>query len=230
MQVNLSVVNRSEILSYGKLRIRWIDKNNLSYVSYSKKEYTFIDRKDVPQLNDNYMPFAWSKIWSGGSTSDLSTLSSPFRYYPNPLTPLLSSDGKNILSSPNGVYVLFLQPDGNLVIYRDGTNIVMWATNVYLKNPTASDKFKLFYQNDGNLVIYKQDSYGHYSTVFWAADRTFVPGNDLNFANVKYGFWALQNDGNFVLYYPSTKFYGAYNAIAATNSSDKPSKNFGKIL
>ncbi|MCS4225198.1 hypothetical protein [Sphingobacterium sp. BIGb0165] len=228
---NLSLGNRSEILSYGKISIRWIDKNNVSYVKYSTREYTFIDRLDVPQLLDKYMPYAWGKLSSGkGIVDHLNDVPSSFRHYSNSSEPLLSSVGKNSISSSSDSYGLVLQSDGNLVIYKNGTNTVMWASNVYVKNPSANDRFKLFFQNDGNLVIYKQDSAGQYSIVFWATNNTFVPNNDGNLSNVKYGFWVMQNDGNFVLYYPSTKFYGAYNIIAATNSNNSPSKNFGKIL
>lgn len=231
MEGNLPLSNRSEILSYGKISIRWIDKNNVSYIKYSSREYTFIDRLNVPQIFDKYMPYAWGKLSSGkGIIDNLDGVPSAFRFYPNSSEPLLSSVGKNSITSPNGNYVLVLQTDGNLVIYRNGTNTVMWASNVYVKKPSASDKFKLYYQNDGNLVVYKQDSSGYYTIVFWAANNTFVPSNDANLSSVKYGFWVMQDDGNFVLYYPSTKFYGAFNIIAATNSDNSPSKNFGKIL
>jgi hypothetical protein len=81
-----------------------------------------------------------------------------------------------ILQSPNGVYQLFLQSDGNLVVNANGSPI--WATATH----TA---WKLSMQSDGNLILY--DVLGH---PVWTSNTEGNPHSKL----------VLQDDGNLVIY------------------------------
>jgi hypothetical protein len=82
------------------------------------------------------------------------------------------------LLSNNGVFVLTMQTDGNLVMYK-GTQAV-WSSNT-AGNANAYATM----QNDGNFVVY--NSYG---SALW---YTNTWGNSGAYA-------VMQNDGNFVVY------------------------------
>lgn len=87
-----------------------------------------------------------------------------------------------ILSSPNGMYELGMQSDGNLVIYRVTSSVSpIWASN--------TDRFPgafLRNQGDGSLVIYAVNPV----RPVWASN-TMGRGT----ANL-----FMQNDGNLALY------------------------------
>ncbi|MEV0902629.1 LamG-like jellyroll fold domain-containing protein [Actinoplanes sp. NPDC049802] len=73
---------------------------------------------------------------------------------------------REALRSSDGTYHLWMQEDGNLVLYQNATAI--WATNT-TGNPGAS----LVMQGDGNLVLYRSDRTPLWSTGTWntTADR-----------------------------------------------------------
>jgi hypothetical protein len=109
---------------------------------------------------------------------------------PNQLTP------GQFLASTNGRYILRLQTDGNLVLYRGTT--ALWSTNTSGKPVTEA-----VMQPDGNLVLY--DAQGH---PLWYSGTNGHPG----------AYLAVQDDGNVVLYVGS----GVVKPIAiwATNTVD----------
>lgn len=82
------------------------------------------------------------------------------------------------ISSGNGQFDLWMQGDGNLVLYSQRD--VLWSTNTY-NNPGAT----LWMQGDGNLVLY---STSH--RVLWNSGTWGKPGGSL----------VLQSDGNLVIY------------------------------
>ena len=79
------------------------------------------------------------------------------------------------MSSPNDMYVLILQNDGNLVLYGNGAE--MWNSGTH-----GSGTNRLVMQNDGNLVLYNSNG-----TAVW---NTHTYGRGPSHAD-------LDNDGNF---------------------------------
>lgn len=128
------------------------------------------------------------------------TLGTQVTTYPSPtptknvsvIAPNTKFESSNMwCSSPNSEFVLILQTDGNLVLYRvigapsklapeaKFMGRSLWATNTMSKE----DYFVI--QNDGNLVIYDKRN-----KAIWNSGTAGV---------VPIGLY-LQNDGNLVLY------------------------------
>jgi hypothetical protein len=82
------------------------------------------------------------------------------------------------LSSCDGRFKLFMQYDGNLVLYQGGAAI--WATNSW-----GSTGYGAVMQTDGNFVLYDVNQRALFASNTWGQS-----GNTL----------ALQNDGNLVVY------------------------------
>jgi len=103
------------------------------------------------------------------------------------------------LSSPNGMYELRVQGDGNLVIYRVTSSVVpIWAT--------GTNRFRdvwLGNQGDGNLVLYAPGP-----RPVWASGTNGRPASNL----------FMQNDGNLVLRAPGNVPIWA----TGTNSPARP--------
>lgn len=131
------------------------------------------------------------------------------------------------LFSPNGNTELKLQPDGNLVLYvhnADGTKTGIWASNTVGKASAT-----LYFQPDGNLVIKDANGNG-----LWASN---INSDDVAFKTQTSNqpFYHLQNDGNFVLYWP--EHYATYRgenacyviAAAADATTSTPSPHFGSL-
>ncbi len=94
-------------------------------------------------------------------------------------------DGNKLVNKP---YVLYMQPDGNLVEYDRGYPI--WSTG------TAGEPGNhLYMQTDGNLVLYN-----HFGQPVWQTD-TWGYGN----ADV-----TLQTDGNIVVYWWNAPLWAAW--------------------
>lgn len=83
------------------------------------------------------------------------------------------------LLSKDGRFKLIMQGDGNLVLYKNGSQAI-WASNTWNKPVTRCDM-----QTDGNLVLYNNSW-----TPYWASNTWQYPG----------GYLILQNDGNLVIY------------------------------
>lgn len=95
------------------------------------------------------------------------------------------------LASPNGVYFLRLQNDGNLVVYeRQGSQeFPLWASNT---SNRAVDQ--LVMQNDGNLVLYSPGQ-----SALWSSGT----------AGRRESFVVIQNDGNLVIYFPGDPIWSS---------------------
>jgi hypothetical protein len=101
----------------------------------------------------------------------------------NPGETLFHNDRRE---SPNGRFIVVMQPDGNLVLYRHDhepgdRHIPLWATDT-----AGTDVNRAVMQLDGNLVLYHVNN-----TPAWDSG-TFGTGI----------FLAVQDDGNVVLYQP----------------------------
>ncbi|HYC88577.1 MAG TPA: hypothetical protein VEO54_05150 [Thermoanaerobaculia bacterium] len=81
------------------------------------------------------------------------------------------------LVSQNGLYLLILQHDGNLVLYKNG--FARWATH-------TGTGTRAVMQSDGNFVLYGA------SGSVWATNSSGHPG----------AYLLVQNDGNVVVYAP----------------------------
>jgi hypothetical protein len=106
--------------------------------------------------------------------------------------------------SPNGRYVLTLEEDGNLVIYRKPSNEAVWSSQT-----RGIGVVKALMQFDGNFVLYTVDNEAR-----WHTGTDMKPINHL----------LLQNDGNLVIYnmgYPTSmwesKDHGGYLIPLSTN-------------
>ena len=91
---------------------------------------------------------------------------------------LLLQPGQSI-TSPNGLFQLVMQTDGNLVVYLVAQGDPLWSTGTS-GNPGAVAAM----QNDGNLVVYTESG-----SALWASG-TSAPNATLT----------LQGDGNLVIY------------------------------
>lgn len=95
------------------------------------------------------------------------------------------------LQTPDRKYSLFMQADGNLVLYNLVSGKALWASNTNGKSVMF-----LALQADGNLVLY-----GSTGQPLWSSNTNGTGGSNL----------FLQEDGNLVLYSPS-------RAVWATNT------------
>ena len=113
----------------------------------------------------------------------------------NSLNPNQSLYVNQYLISANAKYQLYMQADGNLVLYRLYNRKALWASNT-----AGCNVLRVVMQTDGNLVIYQPDG-----RAIWASGTAGNPGS----------FLVLQDDGNLVIYKPkpiwatNTVQYGA---------------------
>lgn len=108
----------------------------------------------------------------------LSAVTNQYPTYPDRLLSTQAlTEGKRLLS-PNGLYNLIQQDDGNLVVYGPGG--ARWSSNTH--NALAA---RSTMQNDGNFVLY-----GPVGQVLWQSHTSGSPGAGL----------VLQDDGNLVIY------------------------------
>jgi hypothetical protein len=84
------------------------------------------------------------------------------------------------IRSPDGRYVLVMQGDGNLVLYKIPESRAIWASNTY-----DSGGVKAVLQYDGDFVVYSVTNNPR-----WNSGTSGRPSNYLR----------LQDDGNLVLY------------------------------
>ena len=99
----------------------------------------------------------------------------------------------HFITSADGVYVLAMQNDGNLVLYSERS--ALWASGTD-GNPGAF----LTLQNDGNLVVYKSDR----ATPLWATGSNATDTSR----------FIVQDDGNLVVYKNSGASHWASNTTA----------------
>jgi|GEM_PF-2169542 len=95
------------------------------------------------------------------------------------------------ISSLNGMYVLVMQKDGNLVLYDSKCGIspkcALWSSGTYGEH----GRYFMAIQPDGNLVIYKGTPPAVTERAIWSSKTYGKPDNY---------FLAVQNDGNVVIY------------------------------
>jgi hypothetical protein len=86
----------------------------------------------------------------------------------------------NGLASADGRFLLWMQPDGNLVLYiiNSGTYTGLWATNTVGTGANVA-----YFQSDGNLVLYNS------AGSVWSSNSYNNPCATLS----------VQNDGNVVI-------------------------------
>lgn len=90
--------------------------------------------------------------------------------------------GESLISN-NGKFVLYLQDDGNLVLYRKGENSLQWMWDS--RSSAGRAVSRCLMQPDGNLVIYG------YPDAIWNSQTYGHPG----------AYLVLQDDGNLVIYH-----------------------------
>src|SRR5215208_6929621 len=90
------------------------------------------------------------------------------------------------LISPNGIYTLWMQSDGNLVLYHDAISVnnAYWATNTQWL-PVDQGPTDVEMQADANLVMYDVNRIPRWSSGTWG-----------NFSDP---YVVLQDDGNLVI-------------------------------
>ncbi|MRX47389.1 hypothetical protein [Pedobacter puniceum] len=130
------------------------------------------------------------------------------------------------LYSPNGVYRLVMQGDGNLVLYNSA-NSAIWRSG----SVSGAGNYSFRCQSDGNLVIYKNPiSVYSPGTPIWNASTNptgLFPGQP------QQALLILQDDGNLVFYYPDNtnlSNLGTSYIIASTGTAGgKRSSHNGKF-
>jgi hypothetical protein len=92
----------------------------------------------------------------------------------------------DVLRSPNGQYGLFMQADGNLVLYSGVPSVstAVWATNTW-SVPSTFRPNRADMQADGNFVLYNNTNFPA-----WASGTDGNPGARL----------VMQDDRNLVIY------------------------------
>ena len=115
--------------------------------------------------------------------------------YPNDTDPVLTVSSS--IYSPNSLYRITLQTDGNVVLYKrisPTTEQPLWWTGTQSSSPKPQS---LFFQTDAHLVLYRTTNLS--TNYLWYSNRYNNAGlNTINGTNAVY---ALQDDGNFVLYW-----------------------------
>lgn len=102
------------------------------------------------------------------------------------LAPGQSLQSNQSITSPNGRYMLIMQNDGNLVVYKTPASV---ANAIWASNTAGSGGKQVIMQMDGNLVVYKGNGTSPADAV-WASN-TVGPNNSL---------LLMQDDGNLVIY------------------------------
>lgn len=134
-------------------------------------------------------------------------------WYPSDDTPMLTS-GQDAYSS-TGDYVLTLQTDGNLVIYRTSNWEALWSS----KSNGKGGRY-LYFQGDGNLVLYKN---ANFTGVVWSSGKQ-VSGDPITIKN--YTRFLFQSDGNLVMQFDG----GTYiDIIGETQTYNRTSSHFGTL-
>lgn len=130
-------------------------------------------------------------------------------YFPDNINADGNLQSGGILQSPAGSYLLKMQGDGNLVLYRaDGQWV--WHTNT-----AGQSVSRLAVQSDGNLVLYASTN-----AVRWNSGTSGHTG----------GFLRVQDDGNVVFYTPaSTPIWDSQSATNITKAGGAPSDVSGQL-
>jgi hypothetical protein len=146
------------------------------------------------------------------------------RFFPNNNTPVLTA-GQSLFSTEGNTQMI-LQTDGNLVIYKRGSNGVQTA--VWASNTTGRQVGALYYQTDGNLVLYSGTATNQ-GPAIWSSNIAYIHGE-----TAFYPYYSLQDDGNLVLNWPANYLrdgnYLRVNVIMACSDSQVgASAHFGNL-
>jgi len=137
-------------------------------------------------------------------------------------TPILTAgpiSSSSTIYSKNNKFRLTLQSDGNLVLYEITSNGDISRWNSSTQWQSNKPKYLNFQPFDGNLVLYASPN----SNSPWGSQvYSYTNAFDSN-----RGIYALQNDGNFVMYYPTKPGY--YYAVASTGTQNGLSYRNTKI-
>ncbi|MEN5088551.1 hypothetical protein MUB18_14085 [Sphingobacterium sp. PCS056] len=132
------------------------------------------------------------------------------------------------MNSPNGRFSMVFQEDGNIYLGDKVAKKVLWDSGSF-KQFGRSRNYQLVFQDDGNLILTAKPTSQKPGVMVWSTDNLHVKRNDANYNNVKFGFYVLQDDGNFVLYYPWDFNSNKMMVIASTNTYNGASPHFNKI-
>lgn len=138
-----------------------------------------------PSTTPGQTPVPSDTLFLGSSLSTISTGTSNANK---------ENSSEPYLQSQNGVYRLYLQTDGNLVVYdtTDGSAIFSSYTG-----SDSGQSLNLTLQSDGNLVLKANQ------VVLWQTDTQGLGGTML----------VLQNDSNLVLYNNNSKTESYWSSI-----------------
>lgn len=140
-------------------------------------------------------------------------------------TKITVSDSQPVLIVGQSIYSpshscrLTLQTDGNLVLYKENSNGT--ETGIWSSRTVGQASTGLYFQTDGNLVLYGGNhSPSNPAPGVWAS----MLYNNTGPNTVHYAFYLLQDDGNFVEYWPTyDKTYGGVWAVVAATDTGDPS-------
>ena len=135
----------------------------------------------APGQDPNSVMHSTSLPWTGFTQYDVKALQV---MYPGARNRLYGGEElrqTQELRSANGQYRLTLQTDGNLVLYKNGTQ-ALWSSRTSGKPQIT----RCAMQTDGNLVLY--DANGQF---YWASRTN---------GNITGKSLAMQDDGNLVMY------------------------------
>ncbi|MCL7987720.1 hypothetical protein M8998_07200 [Sphingobacterium sp. lm-10] len=188
---------------------------------------TYLTTTDAPTPSLINQPIAWANMNPGKFVQINGRELSTYTVIRPSDNHFLNSHTNSQIRSSGGKISMTMQLDGNLVISEVATGRVVWASNSDDKNRRPGDRFAAIFQLDGNIVVYRSDSTGRFTIPIWSSQTTATGSGRSE--NVIYGFLALQDDGNFVLYFPRYNTIDHYNVIRSTNSYGIVSPHFGQM-
>jgi hypothetical protein len=163
-----------------------VDNNIFAKYSTSQTSYSAFDVQSImlyaipASLTTNGFSTPTNTVLSA---TDKSFIANAYPYPKNKGNVLYGSQlllQNQYLQSTDGRFRLIMQTDGNLVLYKNGTQAI-WASN------TSGRPYitKCVMQGDGNLVLYND-----FNTAYWNSGTWQYAG----------AYATIQNDGNFVIY------------------------------
>jgi hypothetical protein len=110
------------------------------------------------------------------------------------------------LVSPNGIYTLLMQTDGNLVLYQDAIDVstAYWATNTWAL-PANERPTSALIQVDAHFVLYDANGVARWASGTWG------PGYVAPYV-------ALEDDGNLIIYHDGTRPLWASGGVGGTGA------------
>jgi serralysin len=201
--------NRDAVYRYYMDEMKWsredVDNNLFAQYSTSVTQFSHFDTQSImlypvaKDLTTNGFEIGWNTHLS---ETDKAFMGSVYPGAAKGRTILASGQSLQpgqSLQSPNQMYTLIMQTDGNVVLYNQHSQ-PLWATNTGgLITPR-----EFIMQTDGNLVLYDTDNCAKWSS------QTF--GNPEAFCDI-------QDDGNLVVYQADSQTQTPDNALWASGSN-----------